>query len=180
MVFRKLLLIFLLLGISSAALALPGWLAATASFGLGHPDALKGGRASLQWQPTRLNKKYFAVYFDVSGAYWHAQYPTNNSIMIGALVPVLRFYFTRQAEFSPYFEASSGPAYTSKTWIGSRNLGSHWTFQDILGLGATFGKDNRFDASTRFLHYSNANLAPSNAGIDVLLLLTVGYHFHSL
>ena len=172
------LLFFLLFTcVSFSSFALPGWMGATASFGMGHPENLKGARASMQWQPAATNKKVFSVYFELSGAYWQVQYPSNRSLVVGALTPVLRLYFTRTPTFSPYFEASSGPAYLSKTWLGSRNLGAHWTFQDILGLGTTFGKDNRFDFSARFLHYSNANLAPANGGIDVLLLVTVGYHF---
>ncbi len=174
---RQLLFFALLIWIPLCAFTLPGWMAATASFGIGNPDNLKGARASVQWHPTAIDKKVFSVYFELSGAYWQVQHPSNRSLVVGALAPVIRLYFTRTATFSPYFEASSGPAYLSKTWLGSRNLGGHWTFQDILGWGATFGKNNQFDFSTRFLHYSNANLAPTNAGIDVLVLATAGYYF---
>ena|SRR3990167_7695249 len=154
----------------------PSWKGITASVGRGGPNTLRGGRASLQWQPQILNQQIFSLYFELSAAHWVVNYHTDKSISIAALTPVLRIYYARRY-FSPYFEATAGPAYMSRTRLGQRRLGSHWTFQDILGFGTTFGSQHQFDTSFRFLHYSNANLASENGGIDVWFLGTVGYHF---
>lgn len=175
---KKWIVLFLTLFFSTAIYAgrYPAWYGVTASAGYGAPQSLRGWRTSLQWQPEKLNQQVFAFYFDLSLAHWWVDYPTNKNITIMALAPVFRLYLARKY-VSPYFEGSVGPAYMTKTTLGTRDLGSHWTFQDLVGFGASFGYRQQFDASIRLLHYSNANLAPKNSGIDVWLLATIGYHF---
>jgi hypothetical protein len=153
------------------------WQALTASFGMGKPDQLKGGRVSYQFLPQRLIWHKLSLYFDISAAYWHVDYHKYKSIAIGAIAPVLRYYVVNKNTVRPYVEVSIGGAYLSKRKLGHRNLGGSLAFQDIFGIGINFGSKGQYDLSLRYLHYSNAGFVPPNNGIDVKLLLTCGYHF---
>ena len=76
-----------------------------------------------------------------------------------------------------FAEISIGPSLTSKTRLGKSNLGICFIFQDYIGLGILFGKENRWQFSMGGMHYSNASLADNNGGINIPLILNIGYQF---
>lgn len=142
------------------------------------PSDMHGFRGAVTYQPKCLRSEHFDVYFDASYGHWwlHGSGP-NRSVSIVSVAPYLRMYFMRRPVFSPYFEASVGPAYVSETRFGDRNLGMHYTFQDQGSLGVAFGKSQQFYVALTAMHYSNCSLANSNAGITAPLVFNMGYRF---
>jgi hypothetical protein len=126
------------------------------------------------WQNDHVN-----LFIAGSFAHWWSKgaeaYP---SINIYALFPIVRFYPIKTKYFSPFIEASVGPAYMSHTQFGNRNLGMHYTFQDELGVGFVMGDSAGFYASFNILHYSNGALSAHNSGITVPLVFNFGYQFN--
>jgi len=141
------------------------------------PSHLKGYRAGVWYLPPCFVWKQIDLYFEASFGHWWVPSSPNQNINITAVAPYLRYYLQRNHFISPYVEASIGPAYLSHTRIGDRNLGIHFTFQDQVTIGATFGKDQQFSASLDVMHYSNGSLSAHNSGITIPLLLNIAYRF---
>lgn len=157
------------------------------SLGRGNPNRLRGWRVSARkdWQWQLLSKSSNFVLkgaWDLSYAYWHTDIsmpaePRN--IYALAIAPVLHLQPTKPFfnHLSPYLEASVGGSILSRRLLAHRDLGSQLLFQDLLGFGIRFGSQLQYDLSWHYLHYSNANIAPPNNGIDVKILATLAYHF---
>tara|TARA_R110001592_G_scaffold38609_1_gene127232 strand:- start:73550 stop:74104 length:555 start_codon:yes stop_codon:yes gene_type:complete len=77
----------------------------------------------------------------------------------------------------PYLQLGFGVAYLSDDKFesepkkhpmyqlqGITNMGSHWQFESSLAVGL---KKNRFGVRAKIYHYSNAELAHENEGMDV-------------
>lgn len=142
------------------------------------PEGVHGYRAVVWYQPSSLVWSKFNIYFAGSfGHWWVHGAKTAGSLNIYAIAPVLRYYFVKTPTISPYIEASIGAAYLTRTHFSTSNLGIHYSFQDEVAIGAVFGKEQRFYASVSALHYSNASMASSNAGITIPVILNLGYQF---
>ncbi len=141
------------------------------------PPNLHGAYASYWFQPDAMIYQRFQIYFELGAAHWSVNNGSYSSINTFSISPVLRAYFKKFQTFSPYLELSIGPTYLSKTHLGDRNLGMHFAFQDYVGVGSTFGKDQRWFASIDTFHYSNAALSKMNAGITIPVVLRIGYRF---
>lgn len=142
------------------------------------PNDLHGYRFAVGYQPKALIWEKVRIYFDLSfGHWWVPGANVNQSISIYALAPMIRYYVIKESFISPFIEFSVGPAYTTRTRIDSRNLGMHFTFQDQLGVGFAFGKEQKLAVSLSALHYSNASTCAHNSGITVPLLLNINYLF---
>lgn len=83
------------------------------------------------------------------------------------LTPMWRYYIG-QSDINWYLGAGIGLSYTNSKTFMDRQLGSRWNFEDRLELGALFYQKHRVSVS--FNHYSNANLAPINHGVDVYVI----------
>ncbi|PCI37704.1 MAG: hypothetical protein COB50_03495 [Thiotrichales bacterium] len=152
--------------------------AVSVSFGAGKPDSLRGGRISFRWHPKQLVWKYLSIYMDTSFAQWRNNFKHNKNLSIFAIAPVFRVNITSyNSSILPYLEGSVGLSIMTKHYIGHRNLGSRFAFQDLMGFGVLFGKRHQFSLSYHFLHYSNASIWPPNEGIDVKYLITFAYRF---
>ncbi len=142
------------------------------------PGHLKGYRGALWYQPSRLAWQHVKIYFDVSfGHWWVNNYPMNREINIYSLAPTLRYYLMQNSFVSPYIDLSIGASYLTHTRIADRNLGIHFSFQDQMGVGASFGKEQHLSVSLSAIHYSNGSMASSNAGITIPVLINVWYKF---
>jgi hypothetical protein len=142
------------------------------------PDNVHAVRGVVWYQPDKLTWQNFNIRFAATAGHWWSNGATENrTINIYAIAPVLHLYIAQTPRFSPYFEASVGPAYMSGTYFAERNLGIHYTFQDELTVGALFGKDKGFYVAISALHYSNGSMASRNSGITVPMLLNLGYQF---
>jgi len=143
------------------------------------PSDLHGYKGSVWYQPTDFQWGNSNLLFDTSfGHWWVNNYPTNREINIFAVAPVYRYFlFGEKYAVSPFLDVSIGFSYLSETRFADRNLGMHFSFQDQLGLGATFGPKHHLFASLYAVHYSNGSLCNMNAGITIPLMLNVGYRF---
>lgn len=142
------------------------------------PSHLRGYRGAVWYQPALLTWQHVKIYFDVSfGHWWVNNYPINREINIYSLAPTLRYYFTQSYFISPYIDLSIGASYLTRTRIADRNLGIYFSFQDQIGVGASFGKEQRLSVSLSTMHYSNGSMAGTNAGITIPLLINVWYGF---
>ncbi len=91
-----------------------------------------------------------------------------------SIAPLLTYQFNTDAPVIPFVEAGVGGAYISETRIGDQNLGIHFQFEDIIGIGLRLGERKKHGFRVRALHYSNADLDDNNSG---LTFFTLSYHY---
>lgn len=142
------------------------------------PQNLRGYRLSFLYEPSTWTWKHLQIILDTSaGHWWVPGSGPYQSLNIYSIAPVFRLYMKNSDYISPFIDVSLGFAYLTKTRIADRNLGMHFSFQDQLGLGASFGHDKHLTVSVNALHYSNGSLCAMNAGITVPVMLNVSYRF---
>jgi hypothetical protein len=177
-------LVFTSLGPKEASAFTP-WL--RFSYGSGNPDSLEGYRLALgglrpftKFSASPIN---LIGYWEPSFSNWYVNPPQIDqpkTIYIVAVSPVIRLQ-TREKYFlggKPYVEFGIGGSLLSNNHLGHRNLGGHFAFQDLIGLGVHWGTTQAWSSSYHYLHYSNAGLLPPNQGIDVKHLISLTYEFN--
>jgi lipid A 3-O-deacylase len=105
---------------------------------------------------------YLSGYYELTANYW--KYKSENNFGV-ALSPVFAYYVDL-GDIKPYFEAGIGVSYWSKTHIKTRNMSTHFHFEDRIGVGVRY---KNFDFSFRYMHYSNAGIKNPNPGIDIFI-----------
>ena len=114
------------------------------------------GRVRAQWQ--------------LSFSDWDFDEGPNDDMQIISLAPVFIYdFWDRPNGFQPYIDYSIGFAYVSETKIDENDLGMHFQFDNRVGLGVRFGRDQRHDLSVSYRHISNAGLDSDNDGYDVVV-----------
>ncbi len=143
------------------------------------PEYLHGYQLTTWYHPKSLTWQHLRLYLDASiGHWWVTNTNHNHSLNIYSVSPVLRYYFfPKKYYFSPFFNLGIGLAYLSRTRLDDRRLGMHFAFQDQIGFGASFGKNQQLSFILSALHYSNGSLCAKNAGITVPLEITGEYAF---
>ena len=102
----------------------------------------------------------------------------NTNFQAFSVFPEIKLYFLRTKMTDLYFMYSvAGPTYLTRDNIDGNYLGGHFSFQDLLGVGAFIGKNKNFNINLNIGHYSNGNLWPNNPGVQVPLVVAVGYAF---
>lgn len=95
-----------------------------------------------------------------------------------SLFPALKVWIIRSKIVDFYFTYSvAGPSYISRDSLDHVDVGGHFIFQDFMGIGFFLGKKKNFNINLKIGHYSNGNLFPENAGIEVPLTIAVGFTF---
>ncbi|MES2142130.1 MAG: acyloxyacyl hydrolase [Pseudomonadota bacterium] len=157
------------------------------SYGKGKPDSLEGYRVALQSFWPFIGFRQSAInltgYWDLSFANWQTTPPETNQtrgIHIIAISPLLRLQTHNHCFLyaQPYLELGIGASLLSNNYLGHRNLGGQFAFQDLMGIGLRWETKHIWSLSYHYLHYSNASLLPPNQGIDVKHLVSVGYEFN--
>ena len=122
-------------------------------------------------------RKIFSFDWGVGVSFWSSRQAGDQFFTLSAL-PVLRFTLihTRPADYFFYYSVA-GPAYISKTIIDGIATGKHFTFQDLLGIGAYIGKKRKIVSEIRIGHFSNGNIFPENEGVKIPLTFCAGYCF---
>jgi hypothetical protein len=124
-------------------------------------------------------------YFDTLDVYWEMsinfwEYGNNNrhqTNYVLALSPVLSKVFYQVANKYPLrWEFGIGVSLADDTRFAGKDIGSHYQFEDRIGLSLSFGKDLKQMASIRYMHYSNGGLNSKNPGMD-FLNLAYSYQF---
>ncbi len=72
-----------------------------------------------------------------------------------------------------------GPSYISANRLGNRHQDKNFSFQALVGVGASFAlkNDRRAIISVSWKHFSNANIYSDNDGIDFPVVLNFGVQF---
>lgn len=117
-------------------------------------------------------------YWQAGVGYWHASpgdtgNPNHTTIISAS--PVVQFWVGEYslARNALFFELGVGPAYSTETAVGKRNLASHWHFEDKFGAGLNIAGDRPFQIIYRYNHYSNASIVMPNQGLDLHTLTFV-------
>lgn len=151
-------------------------------FDLENTHQTQGTRLAVDyyWQePTPAN---WQIFIQGSAAFYHSEYQPlkpgyADNLQIFAIAPVLRYSILSSTYINPFIEISVGPGYLSNKHYENRNFGMYFTWQDVLGVGATFGKKTQYAVELQIIHYSNAGLNTNNSGLTTPVLLSVSYNF---
>lgn len=95
----------------------------------------------------------------------------NNTYLIG-IVPILKYSFSL-SELNLFIKGGLGANYVTRNIIGSRKIGGHFIFSDMISIGVNLYKSKRhtIDISYLFRHVSNARLYSSNEGFNSQYIL---------
>ena len=113
---------------------------------------------------------YLSGYWELSLNYWKKKHYSSNLGI--ALSPVFAYYLD-YGNFKPFVEAGIGVSYFKNTTIATRDISSHFLFEDRIGIGFIY---KNFEFSYRYMHYSNAGLVKPNRGIDIFIV-SFSYRF---
>lgn len=109
------------------------------------------------------------VYIEASTNVWRygqpASYQTNIAL---AVSPVLKKQFTNWYGKPVFWEFGIGVSVLDKREFAGKNLGSHFQFEDRLGLVMGLDDKSQSTLALRYMHYSNAGLSSRNPGMDFL------------
>jgi hypothetical protein len=123
------------------------------------------------------SKKVFSWDWGVNASYWQSRNNRENFFTI-SLFPLLRFTAFRSSTADIYFVYSvAGPTYISRDTTDGLPTGTHFTFQDYMGMGAFLSSHKNLNVEIRIMHYSNGNLFPQNDGYMIPLTFNLGYSF---
>ncbi|MCX7121294.1 MAG: acyloxyacyl hydrolase [Gammaproteobacteria bacterium] len=96
-----------------------------------------------------------------------------------SVFPDFNFWLFRSREFDLYFRYEiAGPTFLTQAYVDNINLGGQFSFQDLMGIGAFIGTGKHVNLAATIGHYSNGNLLPANPGVQVPLVLSLGYAFN--
>jgi lipid A 3-O-deacylase len=112
------------------------------------------------------------LYWELSINFWEFgadnRHATNYAI---ALSPVISSQFATIADKYPLkWEFGIGVSLINDTIFAGKDIGSHYQFEDRLGLVLEFGDNLKQSFAVRYMHYSNGGLNDKNPGMDFLNL----------
>ena len=142
----------------------------------GHVEAQQG--LSIEYERRVFHtKKVFEFDFGASAGLWKTN-ENGDTFQTLSAYPLARFYFLRNNAADAYFVYSiAGPTFISAFELDNLNTGAKFTFQDMMGVGGFFGKSRKINGEISIKHFSNGNLATSNAGIKIPLTFKIGWVF---
>jgi len=142
----------------------------------GHVEAQRGATFAYE-RNMYHSRKRFAFDLGLSASYWTSNEKQQPFITLSAY-PLVRYFLLRGDDADVYFAYSvAGPTYITQSNLDGLDTGSVFTFQDKMAVGAFIGKDRRVSIEIGIKHFSNGNLATSNAGIKVPLTFSLGFVF---
>lgn len=118
------------------------------------------------------------IYWEVSVNFW--EYGDDNSHdtnVVIAVSPVISKTFYHIANKYPLkWEFGIGVSLVNDTRFAGKDIGSHYQFEDRIGLVTDFGMNLQQSVSLRYMHYSNGGLNTKNPGVD-FLNISYAYNF---
>lgn len=121
--------------------------------------------------------KVFAINVGVSVSNYHT-HVNNTNFQAFSVFPDFRFFIYRAPHVDLYVRYEiAGPSYLTRYRMDNLDLGGHFTFQDLLGLGLFLGHTKQWNLDFTIGHYSNGNLLPNNPGVEVPMMVSLGYAF---
>jgi hypothetical protein len=112
------------------------------------------------------------LYWELSVNFWEFgdenQHETNYAL---ALSPVISSQFATLYDKYPIkWEFGIGVSLVYDTRFAGKDIGSHYQFEDRVGLIMEFGRELEQSLAIRYMHYSNGGLNTKNPGLDFLNL----------
>ncbi len=104
-----------------------------------------------------LNIELLSEYMDDKG----------NDMYVFSAQTLFDYYFNKNY----FFEMGLGVAHFTKTTLDKKQFGSNAQFKESIGFGYKFNK--RVEATLKYTHYSNADLAEKNSGLDFIGLRVI-------
>ena len=121
--------------------------------------------------------KMFSLDVGASISSYHSRV-NNTPFQAFSIFPEMKLWLIRSLSCDFYFlYAIAGPTYLTRSVIDNIDVGGRFTFQDLLGVGFYLGKAKNFNLGFTLGHYSNGNLLPNNPGIQVPMVISMGYSF---
>jgi lipid A 3-O-deacylase len=118
------------------------------------------------------------VYWELSVNFW--EYGIDNdheTNIVFALSPVIsKTFYHVKGQYPLKWEAGIGVSLVEDTRFAGKDIGSHYQFEDRVGLTLAFGTNLQQSTSLRYMHYSNGGLNSKNPGVD-FLNLAYAYRF---
>ena len=118
------------------------------------------------------------IYWEVSMNFWeYGEFNKHETNYVLAFSPVIgqTFYYV-DGKYPLRWEFGIGVSLVEDTRFAGKDIGSHYQFEDRLGLAIDFGQNSRQSAAIRYMHYSNGGLNSKNPGVD-FLNLSYAYSF---
>lgn len=145
-------------------------------------DDITGVRLAYRPHSYQLNDVPFFdsldIYWEVSINFW--EFGENNehdTNFVVALSPVVgKTFYHIDDKYPLSWEFGIGVSLVNDTKFAGKDIGSHYQFEDRLGLRVDFGKSLDQSVSLRYMHYSNGGLNSKNPGVD-FLNLSYAYKF---
>lgn len=112
------------------------------------------------------------IYWEVSINFWEFgklnQHETNYVV---AFSPVIgKTFYHIDNKYPLRWEFGIGISLVEDTRFAGKNIGSHYQFEDRLGIAIDFGSRHHQTVALRYMHYSNGGLNSKNPGVDFLNL----------
>ena len=125
-----------------------------------------GLRRAFPGAVARTDVGYVSGHVESAFLYWRLGDETAYGAAVG---PFVAYYFgSDSSTVRPYIGGGVAAAYVSESRMGSRDLATHFQFEDRIGLGMESG---RFDAYLCVVHYSNGSIKPPNDGLEAVMLV---------
>lgn len=118
------------------------------------------------------------IYWEVSVNFWEFgesnQHETNYVVAISPVIG--KTFYHLNGKYPVRWEFGIGVSLVEDTRFAGKDIGSHYQFEDRLGIAMDFGKQNSQSVALRYMHYSNGGLNSKNPGVD-FLNLSYAYSF---
>lgn len=119
------------------------------------------------------------IYWEVSANFWeYGEQNHHTTNLAVALSPVVSKTFHHiNGKYPLKWEFGIGVSLVNDTKFAGKDIGSHYQFEDRLGLAIDVGKDLKQSIALRYMHYSNGGLNSRNPGVD-FLNISYAYEFY--
>ncbi|BAO55785.1 acyloxyacyl hydrolase [Nonlabens marinus] len=123
------------------------------------------------------SKKFFSLGYGISATAFESSIDKDWTAAF-SVYPQMSFFFWRREAFDMYATYSViGPTFITREDIDGEETGPKITYQDFIAAGAYFGKNRRWNAELKIIHYSNGNIFTHNDGVAVPVVFQVGYQW---
>jgi hypothetical protein len=122
---------------------------------------------------TRLGKRHQFI-LGVAVAQLRSDKGPNQTLHSINLMPQYRYLIDHPNDYHQlYLVLAAGPGRITHKTLGDRRQGSHFIFNDKLGLGSYLDRQRRWSLELVWRHFSNAHSQQPNDGIDIPLSVTI-------
>lgn len=112
------------------------------------------------------------IYWEVSVNFWeygdNNKHETNYAVAISPVIG--KTFYHVNDKYPLRWEFGIGVSLVHDTRFAGKDIGSHYQFEDRLGLAMDFGQNMKQSLALRYMHYSNGGLNSKNPGLDFLNL----------